>query len=516
MSLIDHLEAFEQLAASDALGARINNTRVEIWIRRYERFIYVFNINTLLHNFIITSKWINDLPPLAVLTNKIFQNTTLSYPVNISGELKLCLIGDIQSYQTSKIMYLDHPLIPKHVKIVANGRVHYLIDYTTEFQSLVHVYDYLSKDEKTKYATEIRDFFQFAHDQGFIVGNSFYIDDSKKLVFIPSVLSKRCRGDEVVISNGSDSEINDDWQWYADFFRDIDLTKLPAVIKYEGKFTEYSLPDITATEDEVKKAIELIRIDEQGGYCRLEIICALLSKNLPLNNYEQTFLDNLDKFSYARTPIDFYLNLETEQIRDLTPEVIHQYQKLYDKVKTREVKSSRLWENRPGVFYGNETYTFDPPTKSVVYQLLKRSGGKSLEHFQKPSYLEETSLEGISQLLYGTPVSALSTFKGKETFSWFTPEDQKLITRYLQGEIMFYLVYKNLSSEAYKHLSAKGTFLDLYDFNPIRVVIDTSFVKGKNFIDQMRDNVGRLEECAEKYKVDISGLLAAIGHTQGQ
>lgn len=123
-----------------------------------------YSIETYTSDFsklVTNSGWENDFlgSELTVITNKVINTGTLpismSYPAYYQGRRYMIIPGDTKSYFTSRMMNIEHKLIHRHVKIVAAGRVHYLID---PFDKMKVVFQDSQSETYIRYQKEIETF----------------------------------------------------------------------------------------------------------------------------------------------------------------------------------------------------------------------------------------------------------------------------------------------------------------------------------------------------------------------
>lgn len=94
--------------------------------------------------------------------------------------------------------------------------------------------------------------------------------------------------------------------------------------------------------------------------------------------------------------------------------------------------------------------------------------------------------EDLMRLFYQTPLATAAEF-GALTYNppWLSAEDVILIQDFLEGRIMPGVFYKQLSQNAFNVLFTTGSFLDLYEYLPFRLVMDESFVFGVPVLQQL-------------------------------
>lgn len=85
-----------------------------------------------------------------------------------------------------------------------------------------------------------------------------------------------------------------------------------------------------------------------------------------------------------------------------------------------------------------------------------------------------------------TVVGLLQTEDEAHFNARLTPNDIRLMKELLEGRIMFLTFYKELSDSGLKELGGVSTLLGMYELIPVRHIIDTNFVLGMPFREQMR------------------------------
>lgn len=367
------------------------------------------------------------IPGLVVL-NPDFGNP-LSLPVYYNGKRYDCYIGSWNSYEACKIMKLDHPIIPKNIQIVANGRVHYLIEPSRWIYRAYTAED-LPDDEdlKKQMLEQTADFSVFAAAQGFNPNcfgtfGALFVADGNKLMFIANERSVRVRpGEWMNIPSRPDESSTSNTQWdavntnptvlstsrdavervkfekseYKAVVKDL-LKKLYLVgygrVDYQPKtpFAEYTLPPV----DPNRVSVEILKewrnvIDyEQDRFNWLEVLMAIASKfpndlftlapgGRTLELLSKIFLERLSEFGYVREPLYFYLE-DFEEIKEMEKfffgdvQNLYHYQTVYNNARVRNINKTRRgdpWDpksTKPFTSYSYKLFLSVPDKIDSIY-----------------------------------------------------------------------------------------------------------------------------------------------------
>ena len=441
-----------------------------------------------LSNFLINSGWYSDFNQnqLTVISNTSYE-MILPYPVFYNKQAYTCILGASDSYITSRIMNLRHPLIPDHIKIVANGRVHFLIETVN---SIRYAYTSDTNDQMLK---QIQDFIKYASAFGFIVNiNEFLIITRscvEQLVYLHRYLCIRYFINANV--NFNDVLISARKTFYH-ISKHKDEFTLPQVDTKD--YQEYKIDEITSV-DQVKDWISSVLEGSSPAtfqfYEYLDMIMSLASKNL-LPDYGIRFLDvlvaifcqNLTIFGYARTPINFYMTAN-EEIKYLSTiingeyDILLRYQQDYNNYVSRGVMQAT-----------NATFDYKITpiyAKHIKLPVIFRSG-KQLDEVslvrpetKVPGTIIINNLEfnrqDLIDLFFETPLAQIATFEGDKIDKpiWLTQNDLQLIHGFINGLVMPLVLYKNLSKPAYDNLSYQRSLLYNFDNIDFRYQLSTAY-----------------------------------------
>lgn len=217
----------------------------------------------------------------------------------------------------------------------------------------------------------------------------------------------------------------------------------------------------------------------------------------------------LASLGYVRTPLDLYMLVDGEdyvqEIKDSAGQSLLHYQNDYDAhttgsvdiVNGAEVEEYSLrddadfWQKAvPIVTPWMEWRPFirDPHESSSYWrhEWLRES---------VPIVSETLNLHGIemdssalARLFYNTPLALAVEYGTKEYDPvYMASEDVLLLQDFLEGRIMPFVLYSQLSKTAFAPLSPMGSFLDLYAYLPARGIIDRAFRLGEPYMEPVAE-----------------------------
>lgn len=94
----------------------------------------------------------------------------------------------------------------------------------------------------------------------------------------------------------------------------------------------------------------------------------------------------------------------------------------------------------------------------------------------------EMDAAAVARIFYNTPLALAVEFGTKEYDPpWLSTADVMVIQDFLEGRIMPFILYTQLSPRAFAALSPGGSFLDLYEYMPARALIDMNFILGQDY-----------------------------------
>ena len=120
----------------------------------------------------------------------------------------------------------------------------------------------------------------------------------------------------------------------------------------------------------------------------------------------------------------------------------------------------------------------------------------------------ELSIQGVrlparsvSYVFAGTPLGETAELKLRETLAsaferretkvedllpdYMSSEDARSVLSFLQGDLTPEEFYTALSKNAFRALSGPGTYLDRYEYPPIRAIVNLNFVPNIPFIQEL-------------------------------
>lgn len=109
----------------------------------------------------------------------------------------------------------------------------------------------------------------------------------------------------------------------------------------------------------------------------------------------------------------------------------------------------------------------------------------------------------IAKLFCNTPIAGAAQVVSEYNPPWLSYRDVKLIADFLNGLIMPYTYYTEMSNEAHIHLSDKDTFFYLYSY---KFELDRGFALGEKLVDQMSrfKMTDEYEDISDKTKTLLS------------
>lgn len=119
--------------------------------------------------------------------------------------------------------------------------------------------------------------------------------------------------------------------------------------------------------------------------------------------------------------------------------------------------------------------------------------------------------DDLSRVFQGTSLAGLLNKVGSQSPSYLTPDDVGLLHEFLSGRVMPYVLYSELSPGGFAELMRSGSYLNFYEFLPLRHVIDGCYVMGRPVREQFRAQRDLLLQQANKYGFSkFAELVATI------
>lgn len=422
---------------------------------------------------VTNSGWESDfiLDELTVVTNKftsqnvptqyknypgfdtaIRNSVSMSYPAYYRGKKYMIIPGGAKSYFTARVMNIEHKLIPPHIKIVAEGRVHYLLEPFDKLETLrmdvIHTLFSGYQSEANAFRKQ--------------VGNEYGVE-----------ISNNSTGFKIIYRNDQPTLI---------FIPDDEVYYTPASKSYFGLYT---LPDVDRSQiDEIIKWIKSFKEDryEEEYHQYLEVLMALASKKLlPRKGIRSPeilvskFIEHLDVFGYLRPGLDFYDSFVGSTFSD--PKKLSEYQRIYNnetKIPLSDYNMSGIEQRDLGAAIVNSGEMSIQSNTLVVPEPkeINLDGDVLIDNVS-------FSRQDLVHLFFNTPLEQLAEYGGETKRPiWMTNQDLQLVHGFIDGEVMPLVLYKFLSKEAFNNLSYKGSLLNAMENQEFKFYINMVYKRG--------------------------------------
>lgn len=501
---ISHREIFPQLAAE-----AVDSLEYTPWKTPNHQYSYTDN-DRKVDKFFKQSGWANKIgeinSQLIILDNNSFRRSILPMPVFYGGNYYRCFLGKENSYAACTLMNLKHSAIPFHVKIVAGGNVHYLLE---PMDGLIPFGEYIEagfySEVMDRLFDELIDFVNLATYYRFY----FNVESRAYVKTTESGVSLVILPDQSVIRYS----VNTSWVNGHLICEALDLLlkwkrsiKKSSSRRFRLKFDpkKFEGKDLLPPDYKLEEATYTILDDYlltdhsmHQFFENLEMLMALASKGIPVDPYNirEQFLRNLNIFGYMRPSIYIYMT-DREAIKYLNdilkdPSILKNYQATYNQY------ASNWRDSRPE--YGSEINHIgyqEPLSSFGEVEIFTRTEVGSFIPSAEYSPIESKSIKindykfNTNELAFAfrsTPLEQIAKLANESDdlkVSWLAPEDCKLISDMLSGKIMYFIMYRDLSDQAYNNLSFEGSLLYAYNSLEFRKTIDFNFQFDKKFIDQ--------------------------------
>lgn len=518
-----HKQAFDQLAQL-ALATELKGTsRTKLLTDGEVTIPDTIFVPKSVMNFPLTSGLRDSLlqvsssrPNIPIVLTDIGYGThpALGLPVYLNGKEYTAFEGDAKSYFQSRIIEFDHPMVNKYISMVMRGLNYFLYPGVVEFED-IGIRKYPLEQINTMF-DKISEAYDFFADQGYtLYPDNFALVENEVMIY-PLDLNINPYGvppQHEIISTFTEMLLDVDHDVKNPITQSVykkfeNFSNLDRSMEGSPEDVDYVVPNPKISIEQMQ---ELIQSDLWKNFHNIEIIMTLLGFGVNVekdSNLNELLFSNLHKFGYIRPTIAYYafgvrmsgdeeLAKESalEQITS-DPEMMLRYQDYYEEYK-EEYLRARNSDNSPDP---SENVILDvaqylPVQKlKIPIRLTKIAelrgqpvkpfvNGKHWDYKHLFTYIKgqgklkingvEFDSKELHTIFYETPLAQINE---DVEIDWLDSSSLELISAFLQGKIMPYILYTQLSPEVLIRLSSSGSYLDIYENLDARLAIDLCYI----------------------------------------